>query len=69
LAYDRTVDFDTARGLRTLHLHMLMLLPLLTSIGDCVAALQDGLRTKQPALGCLLDDMAKWVATEGAVEN
>lgn len=65
LAYDRTVDFDTARGLRTLHLHMLMLLPLLASIGDFVAALQDGLQTKQPALGCLLDDLAKWVATEG----
>src|SRR5882757_6119325 len=65
LTYDRTVDFDTARGLRTLHLHMLMLQPLLASIGDCVAALQDGLRTEQPALGCLLDDLAKWVATEG----
>jgi uncharacterized membrane protein YccC len=62
LAYDRTVDIDAARGLRALYLHMLILLPLLASIGDRIAALQEGLRTKQRALGCLLDDLANWVA-------
>src|SRR6267378_6488445 len=64
LAYDRTVDIDAARGLRALYLHMLMLLPLLASIGDRIAALGDGLRTIQPALARLLDDLASWVPTE-----
>ena len=64
LAYDRTVDIDAARGLRALYLHMLMLLPLLASIGDRIAALGDGLPTIQPALARLLDDLASWVATE-----
>jgi uncharacterized membrane protein YccC len=62
LAYDRSVDFNTARGLRAVHLHMLMLLPLLASIGDSIAALGDRL---QPDLGGLLDDTANWVAIEG----
>src|SRR6266851_3488499 len=44
LAYDSSVDFNTARGLRALHLHMLMLLPLLASIGDRIAALGDRLQ-------------------------
>ena len=64
LAYERTVDVDIARGLRVLYLHMLMLLPLLASIGDRIAALPEGLGTKQPALGCLLDDLANWVAID-----
>jgi uncharacterized membrane protein YccC len=62
LAYDRSVDFNTSRGLRALHLHMLMLLPLLASIGDRIAALGDRL---QPDLTGLLDDTAHWVAIEG----
>jgi uncharacterized membrane protein YccC len=65
LTYDRSVDFNTARGLRALHLHMLMLLPLLASIGDRIVALQDRLRTTQPALARLLDDLADWVGTDG----
>jgi uncharacterized membrane protein YccC len=64
LAYERTVDVDIARGLRVLYLHMLTLLPLLASIGDRIAALPEGLGTKQPALGCLLDDLANWVAID-----
>ena len=62
LAYDGSVDFNASRGLRALHLHMLMLLPLLASIGDRIAALGDRL---QPALTDLLDDVANWVAIEG----
>ncbi len=65
LAYDRSVDINAARGLRALHLHMLMLLPLMASIGDRIAALGDRLRTTQPALARLLDDLARWVATDG----
>jgi uncharacterized membrane protein YccC len=62
LAYDRSVDFNTARGLRALHLHMLMLLPLLASIGDRIAALGGRLL---PGLSGLLDDIANWSAIEG----
>jgi uncharacterized membrane protein YccC len=62
LAYDRSVDLNIARGLRALHLHMLMLLPLLASIGDRIAALGDRL---QPGFTDLLDDTANWVAIEG----
>jgi len=65
LAYDRSIDVIAARGLRTLHLHMLTLLPLLASIGDSIAALGDRLRTTQPGLRGLLDDLANWVATDG----
>jgi uncharacterized membrane protein YccC len=65
LAYDRLVDANAARGLRVLRLHMLMLLPLLASISDRIAALGDGLQTAQPDLARLLDDLARWVATNG----
>lgn len=64
LAYDRSVDIHAARGLRALHLHMLMLLPLVASIGDRIAAFGDRLSTTQPALARLLDDLANWVATD-----
>jgi uncharacterized membrane protein YccC len=62
LAYDRSVNSNTARGLRALHLHMLMLLPLLASVSDRIAALGDRLK---PDLTGLLEDTANWVAIEG----
>ncbi|MDB5609160.1 MAG: hypothetical protein JWP25_6060 [Bradyrhizobium sp.] len=64
LAYDRLVDANAARGLRLLRLHMLMLLPLLASISDRIAALGDRLQTTQPDLARLLDDLARWIATD-----
>jgi uncharacterized membrane protein YccC len=44
---------------------MLMLLPLLASISDRIAALGDRLQTMQPDLARLLDDLARWVAANG----
>ncbi|SDS83308.1 FUSC family protein [Bradyrhizobium canariense] len=64
LAYDRLVDANAARGLRLLRLHMLMLLPLLASISDRIAALGDSLQTTQPELARLLDDLTRWIATD-----
>jgi uncharacterized membrane protein YccC len=64
LAYDGLADIDAARGLRGLRLHMLMVLPLLASIDDRIAALGNRLRTTQPALADLLDNLANWVASD-----
>lgn len=64
LAYDRLVDANAAHGLRLLRVHMLMLLPLLASISDRIAALRDRLHTTQPDLPRLLDDLVRWIATD-----
>jgi uncharacterized membrane protein YccC len=65
LAHDRLVDTGVASGLRALRLHMLMLLPMLASIGDRIAALGGRLQTLSPELARLLDDLARWIATDG----
>ncbi|MDB5568662.1 MAG: hypothetical protein JWP84_5228 [Tardiphaga sp.] len=62
LAYDRTVDRDAVRWLRALRLRMLMLLPLLSSIGDRIDALGADVRATQPKLMSLVDDLSRWVA-------
>jgi uncharacterized membrane protein YccC len=62
LAYDRTVDRDAARWLRALRLRMLMLLPLLSSIGDRIDALGVDARVTQPRLMTLVDDLSRWLA-------
>jgi uncharacterized membrane protein YccC len=62
LAYDRTAGRDTARWLRALRLRMLMLLPLLSSIGDRIDALGDEVRATQPRLVTLIDDLSRWVS-------
>jgi uncharacterized membrane protein YccC len=64
LAYDRLAVPNTAKGLQMLRLHMLMLLPLLASIADRIAALGDRLRACSPQLPRLLDDLSRWLATE-----
>ncbi len=61
LAYDPTVDGDVARWLRALRLRMLMLLPLLSSIGDRIDALGTDVRATHPQLMTLVDDLARWV--------
>ncbi|MEH2479642.1 putative membrane protein YccC [Nitrobacteraceae bacterium AZCC 2146] len=62
LAYDRTVDREAARWLRALRLRMLMLLPLLSSIGDRIDALGADVCATQPKLMSLVDDLSRWVA-------
>jgi uncharacterized membrane protein YccC len=62
LAYDRLADENAVGGLQALRLHMLMLLPLLASIADRIAALDGRLRESLPQLPRLLSDLARWLA-------
>ncbi|MBC7576627.1 MAG: FUSC family protein [Tardiphaga sp.] len=62
LAYDREVSRDTPRWLRALRLRMLMLLPLLSSIGDRLDALGDDVRT--PRLMALVADLSRWITDD-----
>jgi uncharacterized membrane protein YccC len=64
LAYDRNVGRDTPRWLKALRLRMLMLLPLLSSIGDRLNALGDDVRKTEPRLMALVDDLGRWVADD-----
>jgi uncharacterized membrane protein YccC len=61
LAFDRLADHRAVRGLRALRLHMLMLLPLLGSIRDRLAALDGHVR---PELKQLLLKLADWLVAE-----
>ncbi|WP_407177283.1 FUSC family protein [Bradyrhizobium sp. STM 3562] len=63
LAYDPLADANAVRGLQALRLHMLMLLPLLASITDRIAALGDRLRACSPQLPRLLDDLRRWLSS------
>ncbi|MDB5616282.1 FUSC family protein [Tardiphaga sp.] len=67
MVYDHSVSRDTPRWLRALRLRMLMLLPLLSSIADRIEALGDDVRTTQPRLTALVDDVARWI--EGGMER
>ncbi|MGY3453398.1 FUSC family protein [Bradyrhizobium sp. USDA 4353] len=58
LAFDRQADHDAVEGLRSLRLHMQLLLPLLGSIHDRLAALQGHVG---PELNALLHRLADWV--------
>ncbi len=66
LAYDSATDANTARGLRALRLHMLMLLPLLASVSDRMAALGDRWRVVHTDLVRLLDELARWIASDSS---
>ena len=61
LTYDRRAGRETSRWLRALRLRMLMLLPLLSSIGDRISALGGELRTTQPKLANLMAELSGWV--------
>lgn len=64
LAHDRLTDINTARGLQALHRHMLMLLPILASINERMAALGERLHTEHPELSRLLGEMASWITDD-----
>ncbi|MDI4236547.1 FUSC family protein [Bradyrhizobium sp. Arg237L] len=64
LAYDRFADANAVSGLQALRLHMLMLLPLLSSITDRIAALGGRLGECSPQLPRLLDDLGRWLAAD-----
>ncbi|MGX1103829.1 MULTISPECIES: FUSC family protein [Bradyrhizobium] len=64
VAYDRLADVGTVRGLGEVRLRMLMLLPIITSIEDRLAALGEAALQKQPELRRLIDDLAAWIVDE-----
>jgi uncharacterized membrane protein YccC len=69
LAYDRNVTRDTPRWLRALRLRMLMLLPLLSSIGDRLDALGADARTAQPRLMALVEDLSEWIGSDDTARD
>ncbi|UFX46208.1 FUSC family protein [Bradyrhizobium sp. 41S5] len=64
VAYDRLADAGTARGLGEVRLRMLMLLPIITSIEDRLAALGEAALQRQPELRRLIGDLAAWIVDE-----
>ncbi|MBR0896892.1 FUSC family protein [Bradyrhizobium tropiciagri] len=64
LAYDRLADAGLVHGLREVRLRMLMLLPIITSIEDRLAALGEAALQRQPELRRLLGDLAEWIVDE-----
>ena len=64
LAYDRLTDRNAVIGLGEIRLRMLMLLPVIASLEDRLAALgEEGLR-RQGELKRLLDDLAQWIVSD-----
>lgn len=68
LSYDRVVDTNTAQSLQLVRRHMMMLLPLLASIADRLAALRE-LRKTHAALEPLLDRIAHWLMSGSLSER
>jgi uncharacterized membrane protein YccC len=66
LAYDRLTDSNVVRGLAEVRLRMLMLLPVVASIEDRLAALGEDELRKAPELCRLLDDLAQWIAGDAS---
>ncbi|MBR1207573.1 MULTISPECIES: FUSC family protein [unclassified Bradyrhizobium] len=64
VAYDRLADAGTARGLGEVRLRMLMLLPIITSIEDRLAALGEAALPRQPELRRLIGDLAAWIVDD-----
>ncbi|WGS19705.1 MULTISPECIES: FUSC family protein [unclassified Bradyrhizobium] len=64
LAYDRLAAAGAVRGLSEVRLRMLMLLPVITSIEDRLAALGEGALQRQPELRQLLGDLGEWIVNE-----
>ncbi|WP_369724559.1 FUSC family protein [Bradyrhizobium sp. LLZ17] len=64
LAYDRLTDRNAVIGLGEIRLRMLMLLPVIASLEDRLAALgEEGLR-RQSEPKRLLDDLAQWIVSD-----
>jgi uncharacterized membrane protein YccC len=69
LAYDRLADAGAVRGLGEIRLRMLMLLPVMTSIEDRLAALGEAVLQKRPELRRLLGDIAEWIVDEDRIRQ
>lgn len=64
LAYDRLTDRHVVTGLGEIRLRMLMLLPVIASIEDRLAALGEEALRRQPELRRLLEDLAQWIVSD-----
>ncbi|WP_245424080.1 FUSC family protein [Methylovirgula sp. 4M-Z18] len=64
LAYDFTASKAAVEALRTIRAHMLMLLPLTSSITDRMAALGPHWRDDYPDMARLVDQTAIWITQE-----
>jgi uncharacterized membrane protein YccC len=64
LAYDRLTDRNAVTGLGEIRLRMLMLLPVIASLEDRLAALGEEALRRQPELKRLLEDLARWIVSD-----
>ncbi|OAF10394.1 FUSC family protein [Bradyrhizobium neotropicale] len=64
LAYDRLTDSNAVRGLGEIRLRMLMLLPVIASLEDRLAALGEEALRRHPELKQLLGDLAQWITSD-----
>ncbi|WGD49208.1 FUSC family protein [Bradyrhizobium sp. CB1650] len=64
LAYDRLTDRNAVQGLAEIRLRMLMLLPVIASLEDRLAALGEEALRRDPELKRLLEDLAEWITSD-----
>ncbi|MBW7967920.1 FUSC family protein [Bradyrhizobium sp. BR 10289] len=64
LAYDRLTDRNAVTGLGEIRLRMLMLLPVIASLEDRLAALGEEALRRRPELRRLLEDLAQWIVSD-----
>ncbi|HEV2157524.1 FUSC family protein [Bradyrhizobium sp.] len=64
LAYDHLTDRNAVTGLGEIRLRMLMLLPVIASLEDRLAALGEEALRRQPELKRLLEDLAQWIVSD-----
>ncbi|MGY8661131.1 FUSC family protein [Bradyrhizobium sp. UFLA05-109] len=64
LSYDRVADAEAVTGLREIRVRMLMLLPVIASIEDRLAALGERGLQAQPELKRLLEDLGTWASED-----
>lgn len=64
LAYDRLTDRNAVTGLGEIRLRMLMLLPVIASLEDRLAALGEEALRRHPELKRLLEDLAQWITSD-----
>ena len=69
LAYDRLTDRNAVSGLGEIRLRMLMLLPVIASLEDRLAALGEEALRRQPELKRLLEDLAQWIVSDVSIRQ
>ena len=69
LVYDRLTDRNAVNGLGEIRLRMLMLLPVIASLEDRLAALGEEALQRQPELKRLLEDLAQWIVGEASARQ